>query len=545
MSKRIWDGFYLTPWLLASTGCSTFPFVNTASTPLPTERRLSIAQTFERQGHTDQARALYEQIAASEDPASGVAAQRLESLIAKQTRKGSNQSGHRRQFPMLPTPETSIAKRGSLQRTDPQTAAADSVSSSAESLQRVTATASAPSASDSWEDTELHAATHEVAEIAAASRRTPPLPAPVEIPPSPQVTRVGDDEELPSTGDDAGEDVEWELPTRITRETGESASEDAIVDESQELEKETVPTEEETQPESVPLEVAEPMLADATPAPAAASTETASPDEAATPSSPDLSSLTVETPSPAEAPAIGVRLRANARLPVSNGQPSESARRSIDQIPENVRFLFGSFKPEMIGELSKNRTKYQDTLLAVAMDPNVEHLHRSRAIFLLGHLGADAGDAVNGLRRVMRSDRTNALRIETAEAVLSIEPTNEEAVRFLLEMLKNEDPEARWYAAFALRLASSAHPDYVNFAVNRLLESIDSGDVRYRRMAMLSLGAFGTSAEKAVPRLTAALEDPDEITRVIAANSLKLINPPPATPQLVSQRTDGAINERE
>src|SRR6187431_1392607 len=100
MSRRFWRGFCLAPWLFASTGCATVPFSGSASTtPLPTERKLAIAQTFERQGHTDRARKVYEQILAAE-PNSVAAAKRLETLIA---------SGRSGQHQKTATPASSVA----------------------------------------------------------------------------------------------------------------------------------------------------------------------------------------------------------------------------------------------------------------------------------------------------------------------------------------------------------------------------------------------------------------------------------------------------
>jgi hypothetical protein len=464
MSNRLWGGFCLAPWLLAS-GCTTVPFANNSPPQqLPTERKLAIAQTFERQGRSGQAREIYEQILADE-PNSPVASQRLDSLMARL--ENSPPSKPRSSQQMASGTRAPQHPRSGI---EPHPAIAD-VSKSTPSGQ-----AQAEPGETGSRITELHSVSHvELNRTEDPAEPSKTTTAAVEIPPSPThpaVERNVDQQSsaVVSKPIAAKDDVEWELPVRTpiqfrqTRDLAASRIQNDLEDSG-------------TEP--------------------------------------------VEPAAPQTKPGLD------------------------HELPDGIQHLFGKFTPAMLDEVRAYRIELQDQLLAVAVDSEMESQHRTRALFLLGQIGSEAVNAVPALKPMMNEVPDKSLRIETAEAILMIQPDDEHALRLLLDLLKSDDVNARWYAAFVLRLGAHAHPTYANLVVNRLLESMDEGDVRLKRMAMLSLGAFGPGAEKAIPKIEAALEDPDHMTRVIASTTLKLIKTPAQPLEVASSQTDDPATSNE
>ena len=483
MSKRFWRGICLTPWLLASTGCATVPSGHSASSaPLPTERKLAIAQTFEKQGHTTQARAIYEQILAA-DPASAVAAQRLETLIAE-AEAPAGSKGRRSSRQTTPQPlarsnaEQALASQSKMKTGLTQVAAQQS--SSAE------ATPQQSSAVNRIPGLPEPVVTGAGTAAAAQNALEPVPPSPVASPSKEQISSTP----RPATETEDDDDVEWELPEKrlAVDEVTPEETEDAEVSDLGQAAIEEQPALASEAAEDIP-ELAE-------------STDEATAEQA----------------------------------------PQEPVREG-DGIPEGLRSLFGDFKLTMVDQVCEHREEFQGSLVAIAIDPEIELQHRGRAVFLLSQLGPDAIQAVPSLRRMLSSESDLSLRLETAEAILMIQPDSEIAVQFLLSQLHSSDSGHRWYAAFALRLSASADSKYAELSINRLLECAAEDDVRLRRMAMLSLGAFGPAASKAVPMLTKALEDSDEMTRLIAKTSLKLITQQSEFPaQAATQSTEASFH---
>ena len=170
----------------------------------------------------------------------------------------------------------------------------------------------------------------------------------------------------------------------------------------------------------------------------------------------------------------------------------------------------------------ERRADLKPRLVLVATDEAFHLDDRTLAVFLLGTLGSEAGDAVPRLRETMRTTQDSYLQIDLAQTVLLIQPEDAEAIDVLLELLHAPDDTVQWYTAFALR--NSASPR-TTFVVDALLETLVSDNHRLRRMVFLTLGAFGPAAVKAVPELEAARNSPDPMTRVIAEAALATIVP--------------------
>ena len=90
LNVRGWIGVVSAPVLLSSVGCSIGPRSMTASHHgIPPERMMSMARTFERQGHFSQAKSIYQQVIASQ-PNYPNARTNLDTLIAAEMGRNGN-----------------------------------------------------------------------------------------------------------------------------------------------------------------------------------------------------------------------------------------------------------------------------------------------------------------------------------------------------------------------------------------------------------------------------------------------------------------------
>ncbi|MBS0201585.1 MAG: HEAT repeat domain-containing protein [Planctomycetes bacterium] len=438
-----------------------------APKPLTAERMLAIATRFEKQGQPAHAREVYEQLLAA-DPNSPIARERLDTLIAAS--QGA-EAGSRRRIPPRPSSPHPLAEIA----TGEEHAANSAMSTE---VVHVAVTAAAPvrvvdTATPPAEDVDLAPYEHPLASTPAAEPSASSQ-AGVDVPPSP----TGRQEKI-------NED-EWEFPA-VQSATASSAK--------------------------VQMDVVE--AAESTTLVINALPEMKEPDQRLSADGPSLP----ETADAAQSSAVE---SANDSRRID--ETAELIERS--EIPAQLQQLFGPFHAGMLEYVSEHRGEIQDGLLGIACDPAANPMDRSRANFLLGQIGPDAAAVVEGLRRTMRSVPVKSLQIEMAESILLIQPGDSDAVRLLLSILREKGhDDSRFYAAFALRASASPTTGYV---VDELLDVLaETDDCRLRRMIMLSLGSFGTAAEKAIPALRQALDDPDPMARVIADSSLKVIAPQP------------------
>lgn len=178
---------------------------------------------------------------------------------------------------------------------------------------------------------------------------------------------------------------------------------------------------------------------------------------------------------------------------------------------------------------------------------------RMEAAEELGLIGAPAATAVPNLLKLSEQDADPVVRVETAKAVASIDPTNEAAIPMLVEALKDKtgkvrkraaqclgdlgpgaksavavlikaikdpDPAVSWAAIDAL---GQIGPD-ANSAVPGLVEALS--DASTRGAAVDALGQIGRNAQAAIPALEMVLKEDDVTVRWAAASSLVRIGGP-------------------
>jgi HEAT repeat protein len=192
---------------------------------------------------------------------------------------------------------------------------------------------------------------------------------------------------------------------------------------------------------------------------------------------------------------------------------------------------------------------------------------RRHAIFALGAMGADGGEAVPALAVIMVEDPDRQTRSEAALALSKMAPSSRPAVPALARALADEEPFVRMNAAtalFQLRTAARAAipaliqafqnddnshdlpwfwlniQDMAALALGRasagtadgvpvLHEALESATTNRRRSILArALGEVGAEARPAAPRLRVLLADKDANVRQAAEEALRKIEGPPA-----------------
>ncbi|MFL5241573.1 MAG: HEAT repeat domain-containing protein [Gemmataceae bacterium] len=188
---------------------------------------------------------------------------------------------------------------------------------------------------------------------------------------------------------------------------------------------------------------------------------------------------------------------------------------------------------------------------------------RQHAIFALGAIGDDGGEAVPALAKRLHEDPDPEARYKAALALSKMCPSAREAVPELAEALDDDEPFVRVNAAMALfRLggdARSAIPALIravedeanltrsppvfsyttqelavlalgrasagsSLGVPVLMTALENAKTtNMRRAAARALGDIGAEARLAVPQLRAMLKDKDDDLRQTAESALDLI----------------------
>jgi hypothetical protein len=156
---------------------------------------------------------------------------------------------------------------------------------------------------------------------------------------------------------------------------------------------------------------------------------------------------------------------------------------------------------------------------------------RRKAVFALGAIGPDAGEAVPALAAILTDDAERETRSEAALALAKKSPASRPAVPALARALSDSEPLVRMNAAIALfRLKADARP-----AVPALIKALQDGANKtnayaftftIREMAARALGRASAGSADGVPALTAALQDADtDELREAAARALGEVGP--------------------
>jgi HEAT repeat protein len=165
---------------------------------------------------------------------------------------------------------------------------------------------------------------------------------------------------------------------------------------------------------------------------------------------------------------------------------------------------------------------------------------RWHAIFSLGAIGKDAGEAVPALAKTLREHPDARTRNEAALALSKMDPASKSAVPALAEALSDSEYIVRWNAATALfRLRADARP-----AIPALIKALQDDTNKtnlgvfmatIQDMAALALGGASAGTPDGVAVLTETLANVTKTeSRISTARALGYVGPEAksAVPQL-------------
>jgi HEAT repeats len=160
---------------------------------------------------------------------------------------------------------------------------------------------------------------------------------------------------------------------------------------------------------------------------------------------------------------------------------------------------------------------------AVTTLASLTHSDRSDVVqvaaFFLGSMGEDAENAASDLRAA-EINSEGATRLYLAEALIRIDPQDQDSLNELTEALQSEDPGLRWLAAIAL---SGVSPEHASEVVPALAAHLDDIDAGVCSAAALTLGSLGPAATSAVGPLEQAMSHEVSDVRIAAETALACI----------------------
>jgi HEAT repeat protein len=115
-------------------------------------------------------------------------------------------------------------------------------------------------------------------------------------------------------------------------------------------------------------------------------------------------------------------------------------------------------------------------------------------------------------------DKVAPIRADAAQALREIGPGAKGAIPALAKALNDSDPTVSYDAIIALGNMGDA-------AIPQLTAAVKSENPTVRRHAIVCLDSLGSDAKSAIPALLVAARDHDDMTRVLARQAVKDIDP--------------------
>ena len=147
---------------------------------------------------------------------------------------------------------------------------------------------------------------------------------------------------------------------------------------------------------------------------------------------------------------------------------------------------------------------------------------RLEIVVALGRHPDVAKKAVGPLADVLK-DADPVARTAAADALAKVGPPAAAAAPALVPLLDDMNKAARQSAIFALGRISPENPSFVAAALVKRFSEEKEADLR--RELLVSLKLLGDKSESVVTALAAALDDPDDETRAVAARTLGTFGP--------------------
>ncbi|MHB8901279.1 MAG: HEAT repeat domain-containing protein [Thermoguttaceae bacterium] len=172
----------------------------------------------------------------------------------------------------------------------------------------------------------------------------------------------------------------------------------------------------------------------------------------------------------------------------------------------------------VLGELGPGAAPATEALAGLVGD--ADETTQNEAAFALAEIGPDASAAVPALQKALESE--GPVRFAAAYALGRIGPKAIAAKPALLDRLDG-DANMALISAWALAHIHPECPTCQQKAMPLLTAGLDDPDPKFRREAANGIACFGKTAEGAAKKLRKTLKDPDEKVREAAAEALKAI----------------------
>jgi HEAT repeat protein len=156
---------------------------------------------------------------------------------------------------------------------------------------------------------------------------------------------------------------------------------------------------------------------------------------------------------------------------------------------------------------------------------------RGKAVYALGAMGPQAGEAVPDLARILSEDPDGNMRNQAALALSKMAPASVKALPELTKALEDKELMVRMNAVMALRRlkaeARPAVPALIKAATDDAhLTNMRTFHFTIQEMAVLALGSASTGTADGVPTLKAALEKgPTDDAKLAAMRALGDVGP--------------------
>jgi len=157
------------------------------------------------------------------------------------------------------------------------------------------------------------------------------------------------------------------------------------------------------------------------------------------------------------------------------------------------------------------------------------------ACYLLGKCGSTARSALPGLESQLNRAADPGLQLHAAEAIVRIDGTRESARNTLRGLLKNPDAQVRWLAAFAMQDVGAVER---GSCVKELVAALGDDDARVRSASALTLGGYGADAREAVSVLRRQADGADaDAARAATIALMCIASSEPPTSSSIPSRT--------
>jgi HEAT repeat protein len=160
------------------------------------------------------------------------------------------------------------------------------------------------------------------------------------------------------------------------------------------------------------------------------------------------------------------------------------------------------------------------TELLQAEESRSNHLYQGIA-YALGAIGSNAAPAIPALKKLFNTETNQDARTAMAMGLCQIDGRQEEALAFLVGLLKSPTSTKQELAA---RYLGQLGPN-ASVAISALLDAIDSDRIVVSMAAVDALKKMGVSNEVLLPKLESNLQSSDETIRVNSAARILDMDP--------------------